>query len=130
MDSPRFFIPGVVPEKQESVLEKYAKAYGCPVPSPDQRVYSLTFDHDRVEWTATVGDHLRGTSRRTVRSRGKRIERTVSHSDPAVVRVILSDSSCYKVFTDGGLAAGTASRWANPFLAGMPQRVDFFSDSI
>src|SRR5947207_4076270 len=43
-------------------------------------ILSITYTHDGVVWTATVGEPLQGTKRVTSRSKGKKVERAVSVS--------------------------------------------------
>ena len=121
--APVFFLPGTTSDKEDALYAQFAKMCRSAVPSFDKRIYSITYMHDGVEWTATVGESLRGTGRKTVRRRGQKIEQTTSHSDPATVRAIFAGVP-YMVVTDG-----FQTRWANPFLAGKPQYVTYFSPS-
>ena len=130
-EAPQFFVPTVIPEvtpdNQESVYAELARWCGRAVPSPERRVYSITFVHDGERWTATVGESLRGKRTRTTRSRGTRVEREQSVSDPAVVLAIFAGIP-YMVVTNhriGGRRVGSA--WENPFLAGEPESVTYFS---
>ena len=121
----RFFLPSVAAEKQEEAYAALGKIVGCPVPSHGSRIYSITYRHDGAEWTATVGETLRGHTIADPRARAKkrRIEKPVS--DPAVVVAIFSGDP-YFVFTDGGRGAGSRSNWENPFMAGRPTSVAYF----
>jgi hypothetical protein len=120
-ESPVFFLPGVKPNDEEKFYAQCAEACGCAVPSADKRIYSISFTHDSEEWTATVGEELRGISRKTVRRRGQRVEQTTSRSDPATVVAIFA-SAPYQVVTNG-----YRTRWANPFYVGKPNSVTYFS---
>lgn len=122
-DTPEFFLPTVEPEKQETAYAALASQMRLELPPPDRRVYSIEFSHDGEEWTATVGDALSGSRRRTSRSRGKKYERTEILSDPATVIAIFSGNP-FVVWTNKGLVR---SAWENPFLAGRPNSIRYFS---
>jgi hypothetical protein len=84
--------------------------------------------HDGEEWTATVGERLRGSKLRKTRRRGiGSIERTVPLSDPAVVFAIFPGYP-YMVVTNHGIGQSVGSAWANPFMAGEPRRITLFSE--
>lgn len=121
LHTPEFFIPGLKTyEEQDSELHRLAVAFSLRMPEPHERIFSITFRHDGVIWTATVGKMMEGRGSRTRRVKGKRFEEVTSHSDPAMIRAIFPDPVCFRVFTDGGLSIGQRSRWENPFLAGLP----------
>jgi hypothetical protein len=84
-------------------------------------IYSITYMHDGVEWTATVGETLRGKGYRIVRRRGQKMQIETSHGDTATVRAIFAGVP-YMVVTDG-----FRTQWANSFLAGEPRHVRYFS---
>ena len=109
-EAPVFFLPDSTPDSEEVGYARLAALCGSAVPSPDKRIYSITYSHDGIEWTATVGKSLSGTSRKIVRRRGQRVEQTKSHSDPATVRAIFAGVP-YMVVTDG-----VRTQWANPFF--------------
>lgn len=126
-EAPQFFVPAATPDNQESVYADFARWCGCPVPSLERRIYSITYVHDGEEWTATVGESLRGRRFRTTRSRGVKVEREQPVSDPAIVLAIFPGVP-YMVVTNhriGGRNVGSA--WENPFLAGQPKSVTYFS---
>lgn len=125
-EAPKFFVPAATPDNQESVYADFARWCGCAVPSPESRIYSITYVHDGEEWTATVGEHLRGIRHRTTRSRGKKIERTQHLSDPAIVLAIFPGVP-YMVVTNHRIAGNVGSAWENPFLAGQPKSITYFS---
>ena len=123
--APAFFVPGATPDTQEYVFAGLAKFANQPVPVPDQRVYSILFDHDQQEWTATVGETLRGIRLRRVK--GGAMELTVSVSIPAMVLAIFPGDP-YLVVTDHLLGnTSVGSHLENPFLAGRPRSVVRFS---
>lgn len=126
-EAPQFFVPAATPDNQESVYASFAKWCGRAVPSLERRVYSITFVHNGDEWTATVGESLSGRRFRTVRSRGVKLEREQPVSDSAIVLAIFPGVP-YMVVTNhriGGRDVGSA--WENPFFAGEPTSVSFFS---
>jgi hypothetical protein len=128
---PQFFVPTVIPavkpDNQESVYAELARWCGRVVPNPEKRIYSITFVHDSERWTATVGESLRGRRIRTKRSRGMRIEREEPVSDPAVVLAIFAGVP-YMMVTNHRLGEQrVGSAWENPFLAGEPESVTYFS---
>ena len=120
-EAPMFFLPGAKPGSEEETYANLAGVCRADVPDPDKRIYSIEYVHDGVDWTATVGETLQGVERRTVRRKGQRTETTTSHGDSATVRAIFAGIP-YTVVTDGD-----RTRWANPFLAGEPRRVTYFS---
>lgn len=122
-----FFVPAATPDNQESVYEEFARWCNRTVPDQGRRIYSITFVHDGEEWTATVGESLRGRRFCTTRSRGVKIEREQPISDPAIVLAIFAGTP-YIVVTNhllGGRNVGSA--WENPFFAGQPKSVTYFS---
>lgn len=125
--APPFFVPAATTDNQESVYAEFARWCSRPVPSLERRIYSIAFVHDGEEWTATVGETLRGKRFRTTHSRGMKIEREQPVSDPAIVLAIFPGIP-YIVVTNhriGGRNVG--SRWENPFFAGEPDSVTLFS---
>lgn len=107
-----FFVPEIEPDAQEAAYADLAKF--CEHVVPDKRVYSITFMHDSEEWTATVGESLRG-----VRTKGKQ---KLMLSDPATVLAIFPGYP-FKVVTN---AWAVRSAWENPFLAGNPTSITYF----
>lgn len=85
---PAFFVPAATLEDQESAYADLAKLSRCAVPPVERRIYSIAYTHDGEEWTATVGEHLKGARYRTSRVRGQKVEREQRLSDPAVVLAI------------------------------------------
>jgi hypothetical protein len=122
---PEFFLPAALPDKAEAYYEDAAKFCNCAAPSFEKRIYSIVFSHDGVLWTATVGETLKGIGTRTRRIRGKKVEQEMHHSDGATVLAIFAGNP-YIVMTNEGLAGGFG-QFANPFLAGEPRSVTYFS---
>lgn len=105
-----------------------AKLVGVPTPPGGSRIYSITYRHDGDEWTATVGEKLHGHTVADPRARAKkrRVEKPLG--DTAVV-VAMFPGNPFFVFTDSGLGAGSRSAWENPFMAGRPSSVTYFTDN-
>ena len=118
-----FFIPEVDAGELEDVFSKLAELCHRPVPPIRERVRRITFVHDGEEWNAAVGRALRGHRVRVTRGKHGRRERPSPLSDPAIVLAIFPGDP-YLVVTNGG--AGSGSRWANPFMAGIPTSVELF----
>lgn len=117
---PMFFVPFVEPEDQEEAYSSLARWCGSSVPPPGERIYSISFRHDGVDWVATVGQRLRGTQLVT-RGRGsKRTERPRHHGDNATIIAIFPGYP-YVVCHDN-----KRSQWANPFFAGTPTSTTMF----
>lgn len=123
---PAFFVPAATPENQESVYADFAKMGRSSVLPVSQRIYSITYTHDGEDWTATVGEHLKGVGYKSSRVKGKKIERELRLSDPAVVLAIFPGNP-YIVITNHHIAGNVGSRWENPFMAGVPHSVTYFS---
>lgn len=125
-NTPAFFVPNIPQERQE---EAYADAAGLCGMIPLQlgeRIYSINFLHDGVQWTATVGENLRGVRHKITRSRGKTVEHRIPVSDSAMVIAIFPGIP-YKVVTNAIPFGTIISYWVNPFLAGTPSSVVHFS---
>jgi hypothetical protein len=131
-DVPRFFVPMATLDNDEEVYFELARWSSRPVPSFEKRIYSITFVHAGDEWTATVGEPLRGVRRRSKRSRGEQSEEPRRLTDPAIVQGIFPGlpgppGTAFVVVTDYQLADSTSSAWANPFEAGRPTSITYFS---
>lgn len=121
-EAPKFFVPaGADPDKYEEVFEALAGLHGFKPTPADRRIYSISFVHDGEEWTATVGERLRGVRLPNRRSRSKKPYYPQPLSDQAVVMAIFPGDP-HKVLTDGA----RGSKWANPFMA-RAQSVKYFA---
>lgn len=117
---PAFFIPNVGPEAQEDRYQELAKAVGAAAADPTRRIYSMTWTHDRVVWTATVGEQLRGIA--TIergRGRNKTYQEVPRYSDDTVLAIFASVP--FLIAHDG-----KSRYWNWPILAGEPSRVVYF----
>ena len=92
-----------------------------PVPPSGERVYSITFRHNREEWTATVGRLLTGT-----KTWIKWRKPGVKLSSLQLV-IAIFDGNRALVVTDCWPFGTSRSEWANPFVAGVPIRVEYFT---
>lgn len=119
-----FFVPNATPETQESVYAGFAKWCGVPVSA--EHVYSIVFKHNGEVWHATVGETMRGTKYSTYKVKGQKVERSQAVSDPALILAIFPGLP-FKVVTNHRIAGNVGSRWENPFLAGKPESVTYFS---
>lgn len=118
--TPPFFISFIDAEKQEESYAQIAR-FSNSQPSPEgQRIYSIVFDHNGVEWTATVGEKLTGIQWITKRSRGQVTEHKRRHSDNATVLAIFPGYP-FHVCHDNN-----RSHWNNPFYVGTPKAVRRF----
>ena len=120
-----FFVPAATAENQEQVYADFAQWCRCVVPEMGRRIFSITYSHDGVTWTATVGESLQGVKKVTSRSMGKKVERTVPVSDPATVLAIFPGNP-FMVVTNHRIAGNVGSGWENPFMAGRPTSVTYF----
>lgn len=122
----RFFLPGAPADKQEESYSSLAELAGRATPENDSRIYSITYQHDGGEWTATVGERLHGHTIADPRAPAKKRRAEKPLGDSAVVVAILPGVP-YLVFTDSGHGAGSRSGWENPFMAGQPTSVTYFA---
>ena len=120
-DARAFLVPGAKAGKQEELYADFASVCDCPVPSREKRIYSITYDHDGITWTATVGETLTGISWETVRRQGQKLEQPLSHNNSAVVLAIFPGVS-YKMVTDR-----SNPPLAHPALVGQPRSARYFS---
>lgn len=119
IERPAFFVPDVLPEKQEEEYVRLAQKAGVRVPSIGDRIYSITFTHDGETWTATVGHQLSGF--RPQKRRRKNVERTIQLSNNSIVLAIFPGVP-YLVSHNGA-----SKTWANPFFVGQPWNVVHFA---
>ena len=129
-DTRTFFVPPEHPdftqEKQEVAYAEFAAMCHKAVPEPAKRIYSITYTHDGKDWTATVGETLRGIHYKTVRSRGQKSERSIHVSDPATVLAIFPGDPFF-VVTSYRFWGNVRSAWENPFMAGRPKSIIYFA---
>jgi len=120
-----FFIPNVPDADADRAYAKLAAMCNADLPPADERVRSMTFEHDSEHWRATVGEKLRGS--KTVRRGGRsgRLNVTARLSDAATVQAIFVGHPCW-VVTDGRPVGTAVSAWSSPFMAGEALTVEFF----
>jgi hypothetical protein len=126
--NPTFFVPNARPGKDEELYASIAKDCGREIAPKDARIYRIWFIHNSERWTATVGEPLSGTSVHISGLGRNKVERSTPVYDPAVVMAIFAEAP-YLVFTDADFSNRERSRWVNPFMAGIPTGVEYFSVS-
>jgi hypothetical protein len=125
METPKFFIPNSDDYEQDYIeLASFCKS--APQP-PSRRIYSITYISNRQDWTATVGERLKGVEIKTKRRGTYHREDKTRLSDPATVLAIFPGIA-YMVITDAQPIGNTRSAWVNPFMAGQPTNVIYFAE--
>lgn len=125
--APAFFLPPIAhcdASEQDAAYLEIAEKCGRTVPA--QRVYSITFRHDSDYWSATVGERLTGSKTRQIGPEDNSTEPTTRLNDAATV-VAIFPGTPYLVVTDSGIISGGRTSWENPFYAGVPTSVTYFS---
>jgi len=125
--APAFFLPPIAhydASEQDAAYVEIAEKCGRSVPA--QRVYSITFRHDSDEWSATVGERLTGSKTQQIGPGDNRTGQTTPLDDAATV-VAIFPGTPYLVVTDSGIISGGRTSWENPFYAGTPTSVTYFS---
>jgi hypothetical protein len=125
--APAFFLPPIAhydASEQDAAYVEIAEKCGRSVPA--QRVYSITFRHDSDDWTATVGERLTGSKTQQIGPKDNSTEQTTPLEDAATV-VAIFPGTPYLVVTDSGIISGGRTTWENPFYAGTPTSVTYFS---
>src|SRR5271163_2863914 len=113
IQAPTFFLPKPTPDTEdtEELYAKFAAACNSSVPSFEKRIFSITFMHDGIEWTATVGETMCGTERKTVRRKGHKIVQEIKHRESAMVLAVFAGNPFQVVINE------MRGRWHNPLLA-------------
>lgn len=112
-----FFVPDVdgLPGDPEERYQELARRAGAVAPPHGERIRTVAFTSDREEWTATVGQTMRGTT-----SKGERLR-----PGPEVVAIFptLTSAALPDRFTDRANATeivvfrpGTQGEWQNPAM--------------
>lgn len=110
----------VEPEKQEEAYAEIAQFIGAGAHAPGQRIYAMTWMHNGVEWTATVGDTLRGTETKKIgRGRAATYQDIPRRTDDTVLAIY--SGAPYMIAHDN-----KSRYWNLPILAGEPSRVVMF----
>lgn len=125
-EAPEFFVPGCEASEWEDKYTHLAKLCNAAVAPIGKRIYSITYENRGEEWIATVGEQLKGS--KPSRRRAKRGEYVPPEpvSDSAVVWAIF-EGIPYTVVTNANFEPGVRSQWENPFLAGKPTKIVYFS---
>ena len=106
-----FFVPDV--DNSENAWEFLRQR--CNAPSSERRVYSLRFNHDGDQVTATVGQPL--SVRHPIARRSKRWSQWGENFDPPrfdakVIAIFEAEPYLVWLHPDG------RTQWANPFMVG------------
>ena len=126
METPPFFVPAVTQDDQEKVYGTFAEWCNRSVPNDNERIFSIVFRHDGVEWIATVGEKMHGIKERKTRGKQGWKYSQLEVSDPAVIRAIFPGNP-FMVVTNHGIGGhDVGSAWVNPFMAGIPSSVVHF----
>ena len=107
-----FFVPFVEAENCEGAYQELAAAVGAVSRPPENRIYSMTWRHDGVVWTATVGETLKGVATVTTGRGRDRREREIPRRSNDTVLAIFPGQP--------GLIAhdGKSGHWNFPILTG------------
>jgi hypothetical protein len=108
---PAFFVPDIPADDQEAAYVQMAEFGRCAVPPIGERIYSIIFTHDGIEWTATVGRHMQGVRGEWKRSRGQKAWKETPVFDATTIAAIFPGHP-YTIFHTGG-----RSPWQNPFIS-------------
>jgi hypothetical protein len=117
-----FFVPHVQPGDEEPAYAVLAALANVAPPTHKDRVYSITWKHDGIEWTATVGENLKG-SQTITKGRGH-LQRviTIPHSSSDTVLAVFRGLPFVIVHDN------RSRTWNLPIYAGKPSRIIPFSD--
>lgn len=117
---PAFFVPKVEAGEQEEAYREYAKRAGGNAGDPARAIYSITWRHDGVVWTATVGETLTGVETVELGKGRNKTYRDVPRRTDDTVLAIYDGDPCVIVHD-------SKSRiWNWPIYAGRPSRVVHF----
>jgi hypothetical protein len=123
----QFFIPGTGNERDPEVLySTLAAAAGCEPLPRNQRIYSIEFTHDGIDYLARVGERRHGTEwhkTRLGRPDDRRRPRRLPDSG-GIVQAIFAGTP-YVLWEVPG---DWPSDWENPSLIGTPRSVTYFDD--
>ena len=122
-EPPPFFLPDVPAGEQEARYADMAAFAGCAAPPIGERIYSITFGHDGIEWTASVGRSMRGKKGEMKRIRGQRVWKETPVFDSTVIAAIFPGHP-YVIFHTGG-----RSPWQNPFYSGDVRSIRRFAET-
>lgn len=118
---PTFFVPMVEADEQEAAYVDMAHFAGAVVQPLDNRVFSITWKHDGVMWTATVGEQLKGVETITKgRGRDKRYFEVPRHTADTVLAIYAGVP--FLVMHDN-----KSRYWNVPILTGEPARIVKFT---
>lgn len=97
----------------ESDYASLAASVGSPLAALEERIVSMTFMHNSVEWVATVGSKLSGIRWESRRIKGQKREFQKREVGSETVVAIFAGNP-YKVWLDTRPLSERSSIWANP----------------
>lgn len=115
-----FSVPMIEPDKQEEMYGAFAQLAGSSALGPGKRIRSITWKHDGVIWTATVGEQFRGTETKQIGRGRSTTYREVPRSTSDTVLAIFPGHP-YKIVHDN-----KSRYWNLPIYAGDPTQVVLF----
>jgi hypothetical protein len=117
---PSFFVPFArTADVAEETYRSLAEWCGARVPEdPTDRICAITWVSNREEWTATVGDELRGIVRERIRSTGpyRQMYESVKHLRDNATVLAIFEGSRFKIVTNARPMTEVSSAWDNPLL--------------
>lgn len=117
---PEFFVPFAQEGRDEEMYLACAELAGAAPRPVNERVYSMVWKHDRVRWTAIVGETLRGEEIVTTGRGNNRREQTVARWTEDTVMAIFPGTPGFIVHDN------KSKRWNLPILTGPAQSITFF----
>lgn len=123
-DVGRFFVSYVDEGHDEDAYETLTRLCGRQPAPRDRRIESIVFEHNAEEWTATVGEELRGTEVTKRRRKAGIVDVMERSSDRASVVAIFAGDP-YLVFTNKNIY-GIRSIWESLFMVGQPRTISYF----
>ena len=118
---PSFFVPMVDPDKQEAAYKELAEFAGATAQPLGSRIFSMTWSHNGVVWTATVGERLNGLETvKKGRGRDARSYERPRHTSDTVLAIYAGVP--FLIMHDN-----KSRYWNVPILAGNPHHIVNFT---
>ncbi len=113
----QFFMPLIEPEKQEDAYQELARHFNVVAREPADRIRAISWKHNGVTWTATVGEQLRGTEDKKIgRGRAATYREVPHHSNDTVI--VIFEGAPFQIVHDN-----KSRVWNVPIYAGTPSQV-------
>lgn len=122
----KFFVPGETEADAEVVYEMLARRCGLDeIPPLGQRVYTISFVHDGVEYVARVGERRDATKWRRTRAGRPDTSRPPQRYGSGEIVVAIYEGNPSYVWQEF-----KASVWANPQLVGprSVSQIEYFDE--